>query len=85
MKDNPKVVLDAQERALPQAAKAARSLSSDILRLKETSGWSDLELADFFGTSRTTIEHWRYGECPKNIELIYSIRFTTENLSSLRH
>jgi hypothetical protein len=84
LKDNPKVVLDAQEKALSKATTDARTLSTDIRLLQHVSGWTVREMADFYDIPFTTLEDWRKGKCPKNLKLMYSIRYSVENISSSR-
>ena len=77
---NPKVVLDAQEIALDEARVSAK-LQKDIKLLQEKSGWNVQQMADFYGVPRSTLENWRTGHCPKNLEIYLLIIFSAEKLS----
>jgi DNA-binding transcriptional regulator YiaG len=77
---SPKVVLDAQEKALTEARVSAK-LSKDIHLLQAKSGWSIRVLADFYGVPASTLAGWRSGHCPKNLETYLLIIFTAEKLS----
>ena len=77
---NPKKVLDAQD-AVYDKVRVSAKLSKDIRLLQEKSGWSIRTMADFYGVPRSTLENWRTGHCPKNLEIYLLIIFSAEKLS----
>ena len=77
---NPKMVLDAQEKAFDEVRISAK-LRKDIILLQEKSGWSARQLADFMGVPSSTLGSWRTGHCPKNLKIYLLIIFTAEKLS----
>jgi len=77
---NPKMVLEAQD-AVYDKARISAKLRKDIILLQEKSGWSISTMADFYGVPRSTLENWRTGHCPKNLQIYLLIIFTAEHLS----
>ena len=76
---NPKRVLDIQGQVYDKARVSAK-LRKDIILLQEKSGWSISTMADFYGVPRSTLENWRTGHCPKNLQIYLLIIFTAEKL-----
>ena len=63
-----------------QAVFESQKIPEAIEKLKEVGKCSESELADFLGIPRTTLQHWRKGECPKYLFVTLHILHTYEKL-----
>jgi DNA-binding transcriptional regulator YiaG len=72
---------DAGDNAALQAAEDKETVSKDIELIMEKTGFSQRQLAEFYGVDHVTLLKWRKGECPADYFILRQLHYTAQKLS----
>ena len=72
---------DVGDNAALQAAADKETVSKDIQLIMQKTGYSQRQLAEFYGINDVTLLNWRKGKCPEDYFILRQLHYTAQKLS----